>query len=223
MHYLFLPVIERTRVSGTGTESPGSGDDTVGQAVDRIKRIFLHNPLHDFESVWWIAVWFVFCCRPSGLPDDVMHAAYDAVYKDRFGTLCGGGIRVACGLLPNILQPLGDVLVEMRHVLIYAYRTFEQSFDGSSILPVFQRLRTCLERLVGLTFGLDVKPPALNQKLNVEMVKYFDAVALEEEQEGAGGEPMDIDCAQGGVVLGKETRGDSLSRADRMLTMTNQR
>ena len=37
-----------------------------------IIRAFLHNPLHDYESVWWTAVLFIFSSKPKGVPEDVM-------------------------------------------------------------------------------------------------------------------------------------------------------
>ena len=46
-------------------------------------RIFHYNSLHDYESTWWIAVWFVFCCRPEGTTEEEMRKARDAVYESR--------------------------------------------------------------------------------------------------------------------------------------------
>ena len=47
------------------------GDDVTKQAaVLGTDRTFHYNPLLDYESVWWIAVWFFFWCRPEGTTDE---------------------------------------------------------------------------------------------------------------------------------------------------------
>ena len=215
-----LPIVH----SGKGeqrAESPKGGGDAIGQTVNRI---FLYNPLHDYESVWWIAVWLVFYYKPFGVADHVMKKARDAVYEDRTATFLGGHISSACSLLPGVLRPLGEALVDMRDVLADAYRSFERSFDGSRILLVFQDLKRCLKRLMGQARGLDARPPVLKQKVNAEEVRCFDAVALGEEHGRAGRQPMDIDSVQEeGVALGKKTREDSPLMVDRVLRpRTNQ-
>ena len=85
-------------------------------------------------------------------------------------------IERACVLLPGVLQPLGKILVEMRHILFHAYQSFEEAFDGSKIFSVFPELKRCLQLLVEQVHGLDVTPPVVSQKLNTEDIKWLDTV-----------------------------------------------
>ena len=59
-----------------------------------------------------------------------------------------------------MLQPLGNILAEMRNKLIAAYRESEEALDGSKALGVFPKLSDCLQLLEELAHDLDVKPPA---------------------------------------------------------------
>ena len=124
-------------------ELPEVDDDarTTGLLTDRI---FRYTPLHDYESACWIAVWFVFWCRPEGTTDEEMRRARNPVYKNHCTTFGADAIRTACWLLPGILRPLGITLVEMRDTLAVAYLVFETSFDGSKILPVYRGVRRYL-------------------------------------------------------------------------------
>ena len=120
--------------SAQGTKPLGEGNNVVGSlAVGDTERTFLCNPLHDYESVWWTAVWYVFYCEPDGVAGRTMEEARDSVYKDRMRTFAFGGIETSCRLLPTVLQPLGEVLVMMKGVLVDAYLSFEGSFDGSGM------------------------------------------------------------------------------------------
>ena len=53
----------------------GGPEDRTRLAASVAKRTFLHNPLHDYESIWWIAVWLVCCCKPEGVADHMMKRA----------------------------------------------------------------------------------------------------------------------------------------------------
>ena len=114
------------------------------------ERIFLQNPLHDVsESVWWIAIWFVFYSRPEEAADNVMEEARGKVYEDRsLLFLVAGAFRRACKLLPKVFEPLGEIPVKMNSLLADAYRSFERSFDCSKMLDIFPHLRRYLQLLV---------------------------------------------------------------------------
>jgi len=139
-------------------EDTTGGDDGTESTIDHDSRIFLHNPLHDYESVWWIAVWFVFYCKPVGVADSVMEEARQEAVRSRTSTFVSGFVKRACSLLPPVLRPLGKVLVKMRHILVRAYWSFEESFDGSRMLSVFEELKPCLRNLVELAQGLTSMP-----------------------------------------------------------------
>jgi len=197
--------------------------------MKNINRIWLYNPLHDYESVWWVAVWFVFSSKPEGVPDSVMKNAHDEVYSNRFSTFGLGTIAQACELLPQVLEPLGGVLVEMRNILADAYRSFEESFNGSEMLLVFGKLEPWILRLVHLAHNMDVTPVIPGMKLKTAEAE-FDAVEVGEdegqqamEQEGgAGGQSVAVDdpfvsTETGGSVLGKRVWAGSSPEVDRAL------
>ena len=209
------------------TEPPKGHDGTAGSAVDSRDRIFLHNPLHDYESVWWIAVWFVFHCEPEGVADAAMEEAHNRVFLGRSAIFLTRGSEQAWGLLPEVLQPLGKVLTKMKRTLADAYRSFEDCFDGSGMLLVFPMLREHLQLLAERAQGLAVTPLVLRHRWNVVEVRLFDAVEEQEQQgqqameqmAGTGGRPADADnllLRVEGNALGKRTRDDSpLPKIDR--------
>ena len=190
--YLFLPQVMVEYLEGPETgdgliqddwtieqddeqrvEPPNDDDDDQ----DPPERIFLYNHLHDYESVWWVVVWFVCHCKPDGVADEVMGRVRYEVYKNRTLTFATSMIVQVFKSLPPVLQPLGQVLVKMRDALVYAYRSFEESFDASKMLLVFHRLRSCLKALVAKSRGLDVKPPVTTRRL--QEAEWFNAVELE--------------------------------------------
>ncbi|KAF9646647.1 hypothetical protein BDM02DRAFT_3270848 [Thelephora ganbajun] len=214
--------IPRNQKGGDQRTEPPKGDNDVISAMELIERIFLHNPLHDYESVWWIAVWFVFHCKPEGVADEVMEQARDKLYQNRTATFGLNAFEGARKSLPKVLQPLCDVLVVMRKLLVEAYKSFEESFDGSGMLSVARKLMRQVRGLAVLSRDLTVKPPVVHQKLNTESdVKQFVTLGAEQDQLvgeqdiGAGGQPMDtddpfIDTPAQDPVLGKRKRDSGL-------------
>ncbi|KAF9645072.1 hypothetical protein BDM02DRAFT_3263161 [Thelephora ganbajun] len=79
--------------------------------------LFTHNPLHDFESVWWITVWFVLSAKLENV------------------------------ITEEQLTPLVDRLEAMRMDLVAAYQTYEQSFDGTKIEEVGEEFAQHLAKL----------------------------------------------------------------------------
>jgi len=188
-------------------KSPNGEDRAIGSTQNPTKRTFLHNPLHDYESVWWVAVWFVVYCELDGVADEVMERVRYETYKSRFLTFGMGRIIQICALLPPALRPLGEVLVKMRDILVCAYRSFEETFDTSKTLLVVHELKKCLEVLKQRSHGLDIKPPAVPRTL--KEVGWLDAPGPEEGQSKRG---QDVDS-----VLGKRARDDSSQTIDRVL------
>ena len=212
-----LPIPGRKEDGGRGA-GPESHDDlpTSGETIDRV---FIYNPLHDYESVWWTAVWFVFHCKPERVTDAVMEKARSTLYENRAVAFTSDRFLRIRQLLPPVLQPLAKVLAEMKKILVGAYRSFEESFDGSEMLLVFKRLEPRLKDLVRLARDLVVAPRVVHRELGVEVE--FDAVALEgerdqrgqqaiEQEGGAEGQPMAVDDpfvgAEQDLVLGKRRR-----------------
>lgn len=176
--------------------------------IKHTDRIWFHNPLHDYESIWWIAVWAIFSSKPKGVSDDVMKKARHGVYLDRSAAFTSATITQACKLLPDELQPLGEVLVQMNIILVNAYRSFEESFDGSKMLDVFAELMPRLQDLEKLAQNLDVKPKILGGRSEAGKAE-FDVVALDEEQS--------VVAEPGGSMLGKRRRADPPPQLDRVL------
>jgi len=206
--------------SGSNQRAGLSQDEKVmSEPIPLTKRIFLHNHLHDYESIWWVAIWFVFYCEPEGVAQGMMEKARKKVYSNRSRTLHAGAINHACELLPVVLQPLGKVLVEIKDALVKAYRSFEESFDGPGMLVVFKELRKHFLVLEEQAKGLaPPKLPIKSRTLGPTGVQQSNA-AHEEGQGGRGREvaercggtgdqPADVDnpfisSRAGGSVLGK--------------------
>ena len=113
----------------------------------------------------------------------VMKKAQNTIYGDRGSAFALGMIEDICTLLSGVLQPLGDVLVEMIKILLDAYQSSEEVFDGSKVLLVFLELRRCPQLLVKQAHSLGVTPPAILQKLNKEDIKRLDAIKGQEEMD----------------------------------------
>jgi hypothetical protein len=123
------------------------GDYTLRPPPPRPKRIFLHNPLHDYEPIWWIAVWFPFCSHLNGLSKGKGESLRHMVYANRGLTLSSETVHSACELLLEALRLAGEALNEMRVLLCDAYRQLEQAFDGAGILGIFTKFRRLLLEL----------------------------------------------------------------------------
>jgi len=120
-------------------------------------RIFLYTPLHDYESVWWIATWVIFSCRPDSTKDDA--TARNGLFSDRASSFSLRHVfRGICGSLPKALRPLVEPLDKMRHTLLAKYWEYEESFDGSCILDVVPALIECLQDLVEAAKAIEIEP-----------------------------------------------------------------
>jgi len=204
-----LPIPGREEGGGREAGPESHGDPpTSGETIDRV---FIYNPLHDYESVWWTAVWFVFHCKPEGVADGVMEKARRTLYENRNTAFANNRFLRIRKLLPPVLQPLAQVLAEMMTILVDAYRSFEESFDGSEMLLVFERLEPRLKDLVGLAQNLVVASPVMRRKLEevaLEVERGRQAMGQEGEAEG---QQMAVDDPSVDVeteVLGKRGRTD---------------
>ena len=122
------------------TESLSDVDQTSKPThVKPSSRIFLHNPLHDFESVWWMAVWFVLSAKLVDVDDKGTQAqreVYKSIFSDRQSVLMiPHNFRMKCKPLTGPFEPLIDVLGDMAHELVETYKAYEESFDGNVIKP----------------------------------------------------------------------------------------
>jgi len=122
------------------------------------RRIFLYTPLHDYESVWWIATWVLFRCQPKSLnseePDQLTQPREPSALRifddktDREHTIMVPGVFLTLKRsLPRILHPLFEILEVFREELVRVYREYEESFDGSIILQNVGSFHLCLEEL----------------------------------------------------------------------------
>ena len=91
---------------------------------------------------------------------------------------------MASRLLPEVLQPLGDVLAMMNETLVTAYKSFEETFDGSRMSLVFEEFKPLLVLLEERAESLvRVEPPIQNLKSNMEVVNWFYVVSPEEKRD----------------------------------------
>lgn len=114
------------------------------------ERIFLYNPLHDYESIWWIAVWFVRQCNLQGLPtpEPSRQSLFrtERTFQDYFGKL-------------SPTSKLVSPLEKMRRCLVDAFASFEKFFDGSKMLSIAGDLKDCLKQLKVIAEKLELELP----------------------------------------------------------------
>ncbi|KAF7795018.1 hypothetical protein EIP86_006162 [Pleurotus ostreatoroseus] len=101
---------------------------------------FHYNYLHDLESLWWVAVYFV-VHQDQSTDDDQYYrnqirAAQDLFYygSKRYGTmkLSGSFAGLVRGLHPS-LQELGSWLEAARCALVNAYRSLEETLQDYEV------------------------------------------------------------------------------------------
>jgi hypothetical protein len=165
-----------------------SGRYLFGDPNAETEMTWLHNPLHDYESIWWIAVWFVFHSSPNGVAEGVMEEARSILYKGRTATFGLSGFNSVRLALPKELRDLGRVLNKMKLVLVEAYMSFEKSFEGSKMLDVYQDLRPHLEGMVEAARGLTARPKHLGGRLKEETGFVVAAPGEEDQQTAERGE-----------------------------------
>ena len=141
--------------------SPDSGN-TERKAAPL--RTFLYTPLHDYESVWWIATWVLFKCRPKSLgPEELdyttqsQHPSIFYDKADREHAILAPGVFIALKeSLPRTLHPLFEILEVFRKNLVRVYREYEESFDGSVILRNVEVFQLCLEKLAKAATKIEI-------------------------------------------------------------------
>jgi len=171
----------------TGKENPGG----------KPKRIFLHNPLHDYESVWWIATWTLFGCQPKSLEpegsEDRRMRAMEEIFGNHRTTVMvvGGPFESYKESLPDALHPLFDALEVFRGVLTMAYQDYEKSFDGSTILSKTENFRKCLTVLAERADKVELcdlptlQPPPLSRSLAILEESEETSVEGQGDEDGA--------------------------------------
>ncbi|KAF9783771.1 hypothetical protein BJ322DRAFT_1066999 [Thelephora terrestris] len=131
------------------------------------QRIFLYNPLHDYESIWWMAVWFVFNSKIDldGATRNVSDSLRYTVYNDRLVTFrFPGAFEEVYVKVPAEFQKMCRWLDWMRQTLCAAYQKFERTFDGSTMLSVAKDLREGLQHLEDLARNLNTALPEVSMK-----------------------------------------------------------
>jgi len=162
--------------------SDTTGDDTVKKLRDLLnrtspdprrvekktapRRIFLYTPLHDYESVWWIATWVLFRCQPKSLtleeldqltqPRDSVLRIFDDRTDREHAIMVPEVFLTLKGSLPRILYPLFEILEVFRQELVRAYQEYEESFDGLIILRNVESFHLCLEELAKVATQVEI-------------------------------------------------------------------
>ncbi|KAF9641869.1 hypothetical protein BDM02DRAFT_3194391, partial [Thelephora ganbajun] len=119
-------------------------------------RTFLYTPLHDYESVWWIATWVIFSCTSNTATDST--ATRNRLFMHRASSFKDHTFRRYGSALPEELQPLVKILDDMRKTLCREYIAYEGSFDRSLILDMVPALITHLQDLVEVAKGIGIEP-----------------------------------------------------------------
>ena len=166
--------------------------------MDPTERLFLHNPLHDYESIWWIAVWFVSHCELEGAANDELENARAGVYKNRYSAFTGNSFQRFCKKLPPSLLPLGPTLIWMKGTLLEAYKSFEETFDGSKMLSIAGDLKKGLKSLEEVARGVKAALPKTSPKRTRDGV---DQVVEANEVPETGEEPL-VGDAVGALSVG---------------------
>ena len=161
--YMFLPH-DRDYSNTTGAKNLRDLLNRISPDPRRVerkaapRRIFLYTPLHDYESVWWIATWIIFRCRPKSLdPDELdyltqlressMVRIFDDKTDREHTIMVPGVFSTLKRSLPPILHPLFEILEVFRQELVRVYQEYEEPFDGSAILRNVECFHLCLEEL----------------------------------------------------------------------------
>ena len=180
--YLFLPedsTLQET-MDWLLAQEVNDPQTTEGNSERRPERLFLHNPLHDYESVWWMATWALFRCQPKPLDSEEAEDLQTRAMEDMFSKhrttvmIASGSFRGYKKSLPEVLHPLFDTLEAFRGVLTMGYQDYEKSFDGSSILPNVEHFCRCLTALANRADKVELydfptlsalQPPPLDRSL----------------------------------------------------------
>lgn len=111
---------------------------------------FRYNPLHDLDSLWWIAVYFVFKSQVIDTSKDDVEAqplpvsAVQRAYGERLFydqgqryliTTVGSPFEKYLEVVHPVLRPLAETLYDMRVQLILAYRKAEENPLSTDLVP----------------------------------------------------------------------------------------
>lgn len=167
------------------------------------KRIFLYTPLHDYESVWWIATWAVFSCTLNTTKGD--ETARNKLFSDRAGSFSHHDFAEYGSFLAKELHPLVDILEKMRLTLVSSYVTYEDDFDGSHILDVVPDLVACFRDLVEAAKAIEIKPLRVSSKVERSDM----LIDMREDVPGGRGD-KDVVRDEAGTNWRKRRRGGSI-------------
>lgn len=114
---------------------------------------FRHSPLHDLESIWWMAVWTCFGFVPSSdeiCEDedrlDQLRLAFDKLFPQSTSSsahrlsalVIERWFNASKIVLPKSMKGLGSLAVAMRNVLADWYHEAEQIFPIPKDCPPFE-------------------------------------------------------------------------------------
>lgn len=183
----------------------------------------LYNPLHDYESVWWIATWVVFSCRLKNLDDakwEDQKATRGSLFAHRLGNWLFDKFPRHKDKLPEALRPLHYHLNEMKKTLTSAYRLYEESFDSSPMLDVVPRLITHLHQLASAAEIIEIEEMAVpltversTMKIEVGDMANPPPLAVTSRAEPDTADPFRsrVEVVESGLIKGKRARDSSPS------------
>jgi hypothetical protein len=115
---------------------------------------FQHNPIHDLESLWWIAIWTLTWNSPSGSPrngdQNIWHWNIFHGMIDRFSLLSRHASFVKfVKALPLPFRKVGPQVASLRSSLVHSYETAEIPYKALNNQPFAdsELPKTFVERL----------------------------------------------------------------------------
>lgn len=116
----------------TSTEAVVNAADAAKQssAIPADDPVFVYNPLHDIESVWWIWVWVIFFYTDD--PHGKVSQEQQDAFQTLFPSIISKGERVLnkrldLKALPHKFRNLGIWAEETRHQLVKGYISSEKT------------------------------------------------------------------------------------------------
>lgn len=134
-------------LSGEVSESQTSSTSPPTSATKPTIRVFRYNPLHDLESLWWVAVYFLYrreIVQPTGVASsrqsesaswnpEAQRAYADKIFCDqlaRYIAITDADFGRNIEVLHPSIRPLASLLENVRVQLVAFYRKAEADTDS---------------------------------------------------------------------------------------------
>ncbi len=129
---------------------------------------FRFNPMHDLESIWWIAIWTLLSRSPAGVNRKMYKDVFDSkrdrfwILRDGFGHLCNAlPPEFAAGRVTDPMYELQTGLMEGHEKATASRNTFDStSYDDTGLPSLFvSELTKIVDSCPDIKFRLPVSHP----------------------------------------------------------------